>query len=130
MNLSLNNSLQDAVVALVHKGEHGEVENQMKVLADWTQSSYRLHIPDTVLVLAGNTLHVNDGNWFNLTKGNYFFSGNLNLTNPQNNANLSFIADHREYKEQEALLSVKGIALQDYRALGLPKSEWNTLRRY
>lgn len=120
LNLSLNNSLQDAVVTLVHKGEHGKVENQMKVLADWTQSSYRLHIPDTVLVLAGNTLHVNDGNWFNLTKGNYFFSGNLNLTNPQNNANLSFIADHREYKEQEALLSVKGIALQDYRALGLP----------
>lgn len=120
LSLNLNTSLQDAYVSLDHRGEGGVIQNKGRILADWSQADYRLQVPDTVLVLAGKTMLVNDGNWFNLSKANYFFSGNLNLTGQGTRESLSFVADHREAKEQEAMLSMQGIALQDYRSLGLP----------
>lgn len=118
LSASINTSLQDATISTLMLGESRDVLHKLALSADWSSAAYQLHLLDEEAVIGGQRLGINSGNWFNLRKGDYFFSSDIRLEG-QGKASLTFLSHHEESKQQEATLSVQGIRLEDYRALGL-----------
>lgn len=118
LSASVNTSLQDATISTSMLGERNEVQHKLAFLADWSSAAYQIHLLDEEATIGGQVLRINSGNWLHLAKEDYFFSSDIRLEG-QNNARLTLLSHHDEDKQQEATLSMQGIRLEDYRALGL-----------
>lgn len=117
LSASVNASLQDASISTLMLGERDEVQHKLSLLADWSSSAYQLHLLDEEATIGGQVLRINSGNWMNVRKEDYFFSSDIRLEG-QGNARLTLLSHHEASKQQEATLSLQGIRLEDYQALG------------
>lgn len=119
LRTQLNTSLQDARLTAEMLDERARPYHKLSLAGAWAGDAYQLHIPEGEVLLAGQSLAVNSGNWVNLRKADYFFSSDVRMTGA-NNALLTLIANHDHDKEQTALLTIQNLRLEDYRSLGLP----------